>query len=387
MDFSAVLQGVIVVILAIIPAIIWIKIWKGKNVSNAAKKYMLLAFALGALSVFPVFLVHYIWRTFPQTDVINMIARFEIPMKEKIIILFIVVAVVEEIAKFLVVLFIDKSKNLVNSIHDAIKYGIVAGLGFAFAENIYYFYNVGLNIELYQFVALFAFRSVITVCGHLMFSGIFGNFYGMSKFAKSFATQKYWGEMKKFDKRSLSDAELKKKARLFKRFTIAKGLFFAVLLHAAFNFFLEQGMIGNVLWLIAIGLIFLVYLYKRRSGYLTLLYKRSKFAHMKDRDKDVVLELLGTWYEEGKYIEVIRICKRLLKRDPTNPVVRLFLSKAVDNQRFIDAYSAIRKLFVHKNYLEDFELDEWVSEEEEKKEEHLHARSADYKYKRAEREP
>ncbi len=371
MNFLTILQGALVVILALIPAIVWFKLWKGRNVSNLAKKYMLLAFGLGALSVFPVFLVHYIWQTFPQTDVINMIARFEIPQKEKIIILFIIVAIIEEIAKFLVILFIDKSKNLVNSIHDAIKYGIVAALGFAFAENIYYFYNVGLNIEIYQFLALFAFRSVITVCGHLVFSGIFGNFYGMSKFAKSFATQKYWGNMKKLDKRALSDEELEKKAELFKRLTIAKGLFFAVTLHALFNLFLELGMISKVLWLITVGLIFLVYLYKRRSGYLELLYKRSKFSHMQDRDKDVVLELLGTWYREGKYIEVIKTCKRLLKRDPTNPVVRLFLSKAVDSQRFVDAYSAIRRLFVRKNYLEDFDIDEWVSEEEEKKEEHL----------------
>ena len=85
---------------------------------------------------------------------------------------------------------------------------------------------------------------------------------------------------------------------------------------------------------------------------------------MNDRDKDVVLELMGTWYKEGKYLEVIKTCKRLLKKDPTNPVIRLFLNKAIDSQRFIDAYSAIRALFVRKDYLEDFELDE---EEDESK--------------------
>jgi hypothetical protein len=83
---------------------------------------------------------------------------------------------------------------------------------------------------------------------------------------------------------------------------------------------------------------------------------------MRDKDKDVVLELLGMWFKEGKYLQVIQTSKRLLKKDPDNPVVRLFLDKAIDNQRFIDAYSAIRNLFVPKNYYEG--LNEEVPEQD-----------------------
>lgn len=193
MDFSVILQGMLVVILAFIPALIWFKIWKGKRISKKGKKYTLLAFALGALSVFLVFFINHIGDFVPQLDVFNLVAKTDLSAKQKFLTLFLFIAVVEEVAKFLVVLYIDKSTKLVNSIHEAIRYSVAAALGFAFAENIYYFYSFGFEIALYQFLALFAFRSIITVCGHLTFSGIFGNFYGTSKFAKSFATQKTLG--------------------------------------------------------------------------------------------------------------------------------------------------------------------------------------------------
>lgn len=352
MDYALLGQTVLVIVLALIPALVWLRIWRGKAASKQAKKYMLFAFVLGSLTVFPVFLVHYIWKVFPQTDVINLISRAEIPVEEKVIILFVIIAVIEEIAKFLVVYFIDKSTHLVKSIHDAIRFGIVAGLGFAFAENIYYFYTVGAGMKIYQFLALFSFRSIITVCGHLIFSGVFGNFYGISKFSKSYVTHQYWGNVKKTDKRALTDEELKRKSFLFRKTTVIKGLSLAVMLHAMFNYFLEQGMVSYVLWLIGLSLVYLIYLYKRRSGYITLLYRRSKLSHMRDRDKDVVLELLGMWFKDGKYLQVIQTCKRLLQKDPNNPVVRLFLDKAIDNQRFLDAYTAIRNLFYPKNYYE-----------------------------------
>ncbi|MFC1599845.1 PrsW family intramembrane metalloprotease [Patescibacteria group bacterium] len=365
MDWEYVGQLVLVVVLALIPALIWLRIWKGRNTNKKAKRYMLYAFLLGSLTVFPVLLVHYIWEVFPQTDIINLIAQTKIDGKQKIIIVFTILAVVEEIAKFLVVFFIDKSSNLVRSIHDAIKFGVVAGLGFAFAENIYYFYTVGTDMPIIQFLALFSFRSLVTVCGHLIFSGIFGNYYGVSKFSRSYATHEYWGKSKKFDKRALSDKDLERKAFVFQKVMIAKGLFFASAIHACFNYFLEQGMISYVLWLIGLCLVYLIYLYRRRSGYINVVYRRSKFSHMRDKDKDVVLELLGMWYKEGKYLQVIETSKRLLKKDPNNPLVRLFMNKAVDNQRFIDAYTAIRNLFVPKNYLEG--LDEDSEEKSEKK--------------------
>lgn len=355
MDVSRVLQIVLVVILAFLPVFLWFLIWRRGILSGKTKKWVLVAFVLGSLSVFPVFFIDYLWKMFPQYDLLNMIGQSGLPKSQRIMVLFMVVAVLEEITKLCVVLFVDKAKNLVHSIHEAIKFSIVAALGFAFAENIHYFYNVGLKMELVQFIALFSFRALITVCGHLIFSGIFGNYYGISKFSKSFSMHEYWGNTKKLDKRTLTDSSLEKRAIFFRIFSIMKGLFFAVLLHTSFNYFLEIGEINYVILLIFVGFIWLMYLFRRSSGFLELVYVKSKNAHMKDKDKDVVLELLGNWYKEGKYLQVIEVSKRLLNKDPGNPVIRLFLNKAVDNQRFIDAYEALRTLFVSKNYLEGLE--------------------------------
>jgi len=367
MDISRILQIILVVFLAFIPVFLWFFIWRKGILSGKTKRYILLAFVLGSLSVFPVFFIDYLWRTFPEYDLLNIIGQSGLPKEQRIMVLFMVVAVLEEIAKLCVVLFVDKTKNLVHSIHEAIKFSIVAALGFAFAENIHYFLNVGLKMDLVKFIALFSFRALITVCGHLVFSGIFGNYYGVSKFSKSFTMHEYWGNSKKFDKRTLDDKQLQKRANLFRIFTITKGLFFAVLLHTSFNYFLEVGDLRDVLWLILVGFIWLLYLFRRSSGFLELVYIKSKNAHMKDIDKDVVLELLGNWYKEGKYLQVIEVSKRLLKKDPGNPVIRLFLNKSIDRQRFMDAYEALRTLFVSKNYLEGLEEEEEDKGEDKEK--------------------
>jgi RsiW-degrading membrane proteinase PrsW (M82 family) len=346
-------QLVSIIILAAIPIFLWLWMWLGNKSSQIVKKYSAMAFLLGCFSVLPVLLIHYIWDKYPDVNIIGFISLSNLPVSEKLIILFVILAFVEEMAKFLMVFFLDKSKKLIQSIHDAIMYGVVVGLGFAFAENMYFFLTVGYGMKVHEFLALFSFRSLITVCGHLVFSGLFGNYYGISKFAKVFASQKHWRNFRKNDKRELNDQQLQYATLKFAIGAIGKGLFFAVSIHALFNYFLQKEMVTNLLFLLALSFFYLIYLYRQRSGYLGLLYRRSKISHMRDRDKDVVLELLGLWYEQEKYLQVIATCKRLLKKNPDNPVVLLFLSKAIDNQRFVDAFTAIKNLFVPKDYLDD----------------------------------
>jgi len=43
------------------------------------------------------------------------------------------------------------------------------------------------------------------------------------------------------------------------------------------------------------------------------------------------------------------------------------LNKAVDNQKFIDAYTAIRNLFFPKNYLEGLNEEDFEEKKEEEK--------------------
>jgi hypothetical protein len=55
--------------LALFPAIIWISfLFKRKE----AKKIQLLIFLLGSLSVIPIFLIQYLFQTFPNFDIITV---------------------------------------------------------------------------------------------------------------------------------------------------------------------------------------------------------------------------------------------------------------------------------------------------------------------------
>jgi O-antigen ligase/tetratricopeptide (TPR) repeat protein len=66
--------------------------------------------------------------------------------------------------------------------------------------------------------------------------------------------------------------------------------------------------------------------------------------------KNVVIELMGMWLNEGKYKEVIEICDRLAKRDPDNNVVKLFRAKAVDMKKMDRVKKAINLLFSEEDY-------------------------------------
>lgn len=51
---------------------------------------------------------------------------------------------------------------------------------------------------------------------------------------------------------------------------------------------------------------------------------------MGKKDEDVVVDLLGMWFNDKRYVDVIHVCERLLQRDPDNNVVKLFKAKALD---------------------------------------------------------
>ena len=100
----------------------------------------------------------------------------------------------EEIVKLSLLLILLRTMKLVKTIGDAIAFSVLAGLGFAFIENIIYFMNVYLdpsknNTMLMKVVI---FRTIVLSIGHMTFSGIFGYFYGLSKFGLPLYEEKKW---------------------------------------------------------------------------------------------------------------------------------------------------------------------------------------------------
>ena len=66
---------------------------------------------------------------------------------------------------------------------------------------------------------------------------------------------------------------------------------------------------------------------------LTIDPKTMKPSSMAGKDEDVVVELMGMWFQEKKFVDVLHMCQRLLERDPDNRVVKLF--KARGEIRFL----------------------------------------------------
>lgn len=332
----------IVIFLATLPAIIWsIVIFKGRK---SSKGPLFLAFFLGTLTVTPIMFLDYLWEIFPAFDIYAIINKNFTEVHIVALLTLLTVGIVEELVKSGVVRIIDKTKIGINTINDALKYSILAGLGFAFTENIFYFYFIWQASGIYGLLFPLVFRSVFTVCAHMIFSGIYGYYFGVAKFANPILEQKLWLGEKSRGSQFLSKLLGTDEAEAYKELTRLKGLGIVMTLHAAFNFFLEFAMLLPVIAIVFAGFLYLLYLMAHKAGAIAFTgLNRSSTIHKKD--EDVVIELLGMWTKEGKYQDVIDICQRLLMRDPDNKVVQLFQAKAMDDAKLAKLEDSFSSLF------------------------------------------
>lgn len=262
--------------LAIIPVIIWGYIFLKKH--PEAKKLVFYTFLGGVLAVTPLLLYKFSWQFFPwvnafiwtrnlNVDFLGLSSFMLVPVP--ILATFLLVGVIEEISKIFVVKVVDKKRFM--SIDDAIELSIVAALGFVFVENMIYFYNIVTVRGLDQLMMPFIFRSIFSTFAHVMFSGIFGYFYGVAHFA----TPIYQQEIRKNRHPVITFLHKHfhfKKSAMFHDEKILEGLLAAVVLHAFFNIILEME------WTFLI-IPFLT------AGYLTLNYLLRKKENLKEYGK------------------------------------------------------------------------------------------------------
>jgi RsiW-degrading membrane proteinase PrsW (M82 family) len=336
--------------LACIPVLIWSAIFFYKKDEN--RKLYFKIFLGGTLTVFPILGLQIgydklkkAWELgyidifdtriditklieiIPNIDFVgylkNGTVNIELTTKVSLwfLIVYAFVGITEEIVKFYIVRYSDKTRpELITTINRSLKFGILSALGFAFAENIFYFYRIWTSLGFEQLLVPFIFRSTFTCCAHMMFSGIFAYYYGISKFSQDYIDLKKW----RGQKVGLNDYTT------FKNGKIALGLFLAMGLHALFNILLHAGQVLPVMLLVVGMFIFLMYLLNTKTGNLVYILADRHRSTMAKKDEEVVLELIGMWYNEGRYQEVEEICERLLKRDPDNNVVKLFKAKTQD---------------------------------------------------------
>ena len=115
------------------------------------------------------------------------------------------VALVEELAKFLIVKWYAWNKPAFNEPYDGIMYTVMASLGFATVENLFYVFQWGITVAW--------LRAFLTVPIHALTAVIMGYYIGLAKYTKD-----------------------KKKARKH----LATGLGLAIVFHGVFNFFVSS---------------------------------------------------------------------------------------------------------------------------------------------------
>jgi protease PrsW len=158
------------------------------------KWLMVLAFFSGVVSVFPAVVGSLMGSNFVNNDG-NFI--------NTALYAFLVVALSEEIAKFLFLRYLLFNRSEFNEPLDGIVYAVMIGMGFAAFENIFYVAEGGNGVAF--------LRMITAIPAHAVFAIIMGYYVGHAKF------------------------DLTHRNELMR-----KGLLFPILLHGAYDFFLLQ---------------------------------------------------------------------------------------------------------------------------------------------------
>ncbi|MBD3361160.1 PrsW family intramembrane metalloprotease [Candidatus Peregrinibacteria bacterium] len=315
---------------AAIPVAIWLYILFSKN--NRSKKVVALVFGLGCLTAPALLGLQYVWDIFPEFNLAAFIEETIQTQSRMYIAMFVLFGAMEEIIKVYVITVVDKKTLLIKRIGDALRYSIAAALGFSFTENIYYLYEFWPVISLGELTGMYIFRSIFTTCAHMIFSGVFGYYYGIGKFSIDIRKQAKLTGKKSRVSQVISKIFNIPLSRAFQQKMVLKGLIIAVFMHATYNFLLQFNVLIPVLIFVISGFIYLKYLLSRKAGHLILatdISEKTK-STMAKKDEDVVIELLGMWFKDKRYVDVLHVCNRLLERDPDNNVVKLFKAKAED---------------------------------------------------------
>jgi len=272
MSDNTIIKVGLAALLAVIPAVAWGYIFYRKQIGHRAMT--LATFIAGALFVTPLLVYKGLWQYFPwinafeythpfKDDLVGFSSFGMIPLD--VILTFMIVGVIEEVTKLLAVKFSDRHK-LIHSIDDAIEMFIMAALGFSFAENILYFYNIiaarGVDGIMYPFI----FRSLFSTFAHVMFSGVLGYYYGLALFATDVVKDEH-NKKRWFVTRWVARLMHMKMNVVFHEEKMAQGLLIAVTLHAFFNIFLEMDWTFLLVPFLTGGFVYLSWLLEKKEDH------------------------------------------------------------------------------------------------------------------------
>lgn len=181
----------VLIALAIAPGLaICLYIFHRDAYNREPKRNLLFAFILGAVMIVPAALTEEVFMRSFDNSITGVAATA-----------FIVVALTEELVKFIILRFYAYRRKSFDEPLDGIVYSVVISMGFATLENIFYVQKYGMGTAW--------LRMFLAVPAHASFGVVMGYFAGKARFAQS--------------GRSI---------------TLLKGLVFATFFHGLYDFFL-----------------------------------------------------------------------------------------------------------------------------------------------------
>lgn len=151
----------ILIIIAIVPITLLLRlVFEKDTIEKESKQLLLRLFLSGIVSAISVILLSNLLRSFLNVN--NIVYNA-----------FIESAFLEEMCKWIAVLFITWRNKEFNYKFDAIVYCVFVSLGFAFVENVGYCFNYGITTSL--------LRAIIAVPGHAFFAIYMGYYLGIAK--------------------------------------------------------------------------------------------------------------------------------------------------------------------------------------------------------------
>ena len=219
------------ILLGIAPSIIWLLFYLKKDKKPEPKSKILQVFGGGVAAA--------LLAAVAETIILKKLLGLEaLGRATKIILIFLIIAFIEEILKYLVVrLLVFKDSELDEPI-DIVIYMIIAALGFAALENVFLFFSEQLQI--FETILIASLRFIGATFLHALSSGILGFFIAL------------WFS--------------KNKKNVILLFI---GISFSVILHALYNFFIIK---TDSFWRFALPGMLLIFL----AGFLGFCFKKLK---------------------------------------------------------------------------------------------------------------
>lgn len=263
-----------VFLLAAIPSLGWVTVYRTLDKRDPEpKKPTFYALLFGVLSTFPVFGLQVLFSYYPNFNLVSLLQNHIENALLFSAAFLIFVAVIEEAVKAIAFLFIvRRASRHFNQIVDGIVYGAFVGIGFALAENMYYFLRAMDTFSLSSdFLAIFTIRSLGTMLAHTLFTGLFGLYFAKAYFSpfieEESKDEKLWKNL-----RTNAREAIRLRATFFhlmpsrqheppsykRNVLILEGYMVAVLVHFLYNSFIKLEVFGQSWTFLIVPLIFVV---------------------------------------------------------------------------------------------------------------------------------